>query len=254
MSNILHRTNRGASSPEAAEEPFSSHPNDQESQSEEENWDAPPAEPPPPVSPPVSPSPEQPAADAPVDPLPQRTTNRVVGRAYRSKNGTLIWRGGAKPFGCAWEGCDYACVQSCNLTSHMRTHMGKKLYKCTWEDCDCAFNPGESPASSAETAEQSSSKGKKRSAPNKSKSNSKKSKLCQTNSTPGQVKAFCCFSYVMALVHSFTCVSLLLLLLPKCQTFFTERIVERLPRKLLKNLLLQTQTTKNRSPRRRRIK
>ena len=44
----------------------------------------------------------------------------------------------------------------------MRTHTGKKLYKCTWEECDCAFNPGESPASSAETAEQSSSKGKEK--------------------------------------------------------------------------------------------
>ena len=97
----------------------------------------------------------------------------------------------------------------------------------------------------------SSSKGKKRSAPDESSSTPPE--LDQTNSTPGQVKAFCCFSYVMALVHSFTCVSLLLLL-PTCQTFFTERIVERLPRKLLKNLLLQTQTTKNRSPRRRRIK
>ena len=40
-----------------------------------------------------------------------------------------------KKYSCSFDGCDYSCAQSGNLTTHKRTHTGEKPYICTFDGC-----------------------------------------------------------------------------------------------------------------------
>ena len=72
-----------------------------------------------------------------VERLPTRRNNRIDGKQYCLPSGTTcIWQN--RTFLCDFEGCDFACSWSGNLTAHKRKHTGEKPYKCDFEGCDFA--------------------------------------------------------------------------------------------------------------------